>query len=124
MPDPDTIRDAMQRYVKYLCDSNVDGIMGLYAEGATVEDPVGRPPLVGTEAVRAFYTQATPALRAELTGPIRVAGDECAMPMRAELDFGDHKSYVDVIDVMRFDGDGKVVSMRAFWNPAEMRAEP
>jgi steroid delta-isomerase len=121
MPDPDAIRDAMQRYIKYLCDSDVEGIMGLYGPDPTVEDPVGRPAFVGTEAVRTFYTQATPPLRAELTGPIRVAGNECAMPMLAEIDFGDRKSYVDVIDVMRFDDDGKVVSMRAFWNPAEMR---
>jgi steroid delta-isomerase len=123
MTDPGAIRDAMQRYVKYLCDSDIDGIMGLFGEDPTVEDPVGRPAIVGAEAVRAFYAGATQALRVELTGPIRVAGQECAMPMLAEIDLGDRKSYVDVIDVMRFDADGKVVSMRAFWNPGEMRPE-
>lgn len=122
MPSPEEIRAAMQRYLTFLCESDVEGIMELYAEGATVEDPVGRAPVVGADAVRAFYAAAVPALRVELTGPIRVAGCECAMPMLAELDLGDRKGYMDVIDVMRFDDDGKVVSMRAFWNPAEMRS--
>jgi steroid delta-isomerase len=49
------------------------------------------------------------------------AGNECAMPMLAELTMGEQKLYIDVIDVMKFNDDGKVASMRAFWNPAEMR---
>lgn len=124
MPDADQIREAMTGYVKLLCDGDVAGIMDLYGAEPRVEDPVGGPQLIGRDAVREFYTKATPALRAEITGPIRVAGHECAIPMRAEIDHGDRKSYIDVIDVMGFDDDGKIVSMRAFWNPNEMRAEP
>ena len=124
MLDADQIRDAMTRYVKLLCDGDVEGIMALYGPEPRVEDPVGGPAQVGREAVRAFYAAATPMLQAEITGPIRVAGQECAVPMLAEIDHGDRKSYIDVIDVMRFDDDGKVVSMRAYWNPNEMRDEP
>ena len=124
MPDADQIRDAMTRYVKLLCDGDVEGIMDLYGPEPRVEDPVGRPAQVGREAVRAFYAMATPHLRAEVTGPIRVAGAECAVPMLAEIDHGDRKSYIDVIDVMRFDTAGRIVSLRAFWNPDEMRAAP
>ena len=124
MPDADQIRDAMIRYVKLLCDGDVAGIMAMFAADPRVEDPVGGPLLQGREAVEGFYALATPRLRAEITGPIRVAGNECAMPMRAEIDHGDRKSYIDVIDVMRFDAEGKVESMRAFWNPNEMRDAP
>jgi steroid delta-isomerase len=28
---------------------------------------------------------------------------------------------MDVIDVMTFDDEGKITSMRAYWNPADMR---
>lgn len=121
MTDAASIREAMTRYVQCLCDSDVDGIMDLFGEAPTVEDPVGQPEVVGAEAVRAFYASAIPALRVELTGPIRVAGNECAMPMLAQIDSGQGTLYIDVIDVMRFDERGKVVSMRAFWNPDEMR---
>jgi steroid delta-isomerase len=125
VPDPDSIRSAMQRYVKLLCDGDVDGILDLYAEEATVEDPVGLPPRQGREAIRNLYGLAAGKLRVELTGPIRVAGRECAMPMLAEIDRREGgKLYVDVIDVMEFDDAGKVVRMRAFWNPAEGRTQP
>ena len=121
MPDPEHIRSAMQDYLKRLSAGDTEGIMALYADDATVEDPVGGEPIVGREAVRAFYAAAAGKLSVELTGPIRVAGVECAVPMLAEVDLGGAKRFMDVIDVMRFDEDGKVVSMRAFWSPADMR---
>ena len=122
MPDPVKIRTAMQSYIKYLCVSDVDGIMSLYSDDASVEDPVGTDAHRGASAVRAFYAAAIPKLQVELTGPIRVAGNECAMPMLAEVDLGGRKMYMDVIDVMRFDENGKVVSMRAFWSAADTRS--
>ena len=78
MPSPDEIRDVMKRYVQLMCDSDADGIMELYADGATVEDPVGGQALQGREALHGFYAAASPSLQVELTGPVRVAGKECA----------------------------------------------
>ena len=121
MPTPDEMRSALQSYIKFMCESDIDGIMALYADDAEVEDPVGGAHLSGREALTAFYAGSAPKLQVELTGPIRVAGNECAMPMLAELDLGDNKLYIDVIDVMKFNDDGKLVSMRAFWDPADMR---
>lgn len=121
MPSPDEIRAVVRRYAKLMCDSNADGIAALYAEECSVEDPVGGNPIRGREAVRGFYAFTTPSLQVEITGPICVAGKHCAMPMLAELNMNDKKSYVDVIDEFTFDDSGKISSMRAFWNPAELR---
>jgi len=41
--------------------------------------------------------------------------------MLAELTMNEQKLYIDVIDVMTFNEAGKITSMRAFWNPQEMR---
>ena len=121
MPTPDEIRSAMESYIKFMCESDIDGIMDLYADDAVVEDPVGGAVVEGRENLRNFYAGSAPKLQVELTGPIRVSGVECAMPMLAELTMNDTKLYIDVIDVMKFNDAGKLVSMRAFWNPAEMR---
>lgn len=121
MPSPEEIRNVMQRYGKLMCDSDADGIAELYAENCAVEDPVGGKPIEGREAVRAFYAATSPSLQVEITGPICVAGNQCAMPMTAELTMNDAKSYIDVIDEFIFDDAGKITSMRAFWNPAELR---
>ena len=121
MPSPEEIRDVMQRYAKLMCDSDVDGIIDLYADGCSVEDPVGGQPLSGKETIRGFYAATSPNLQVEITGPICVAGNHCAVPMVAELTMNDQKSYIDVIDEFRFDEAGKITHMRAFWNPAELR---
>ena len=121
MPTPEEIRSAMNAYVARMCESDVDGILDLYAEDATAEDPVGGAIQQGKEALRAFYAGTAPKLQVEITGPIRVSGVECAVPLLAELSVNDSKLYVDVIDCFVFDDGGKIKSMRAFWNPAEMR---
>ena len=121
MPTPDEMRAVIEAYVRMMCDSDVDGILDLYAEDATAEDPVGGTIQRGKEALRNFYAGTAPSLQVEITGPIRVSGSEAAVPMLAELTMNDNKLYLDVIDVMAFDEAGKITSMRAFWNPAEMR---
>jgi steroid delta-isomerase len=121
MPSPEAIRSAIETYVKLMCESDIDGILDLYADDATAEDPVGGTIQRGREALTKFYADAAPRLQVEITGPIRVSGRECAVPLLAELTMNDNKLYIDVIDAMTFDDDGKITSMRAFWNPAEMR---
>jgi len=121
MPNPDEIRKTMHAYLERLSAGDTDGVLELYGDDPTVEDPVGGAVQQGREAVRTFYAAAGANLTVELTGPIRVAGNECAMPMLAEVDLGDRKMYIDVIDVMELDDAGRITSMRAFWNPAEGR---
>ena len=121
MPSSDEIRNVMEQYVKLLTDSDVDGILALYADDATVEDPVGGQVLQGRETLQGFYAATAPSLHVELSGPVRVAGTECAAPLLAELTVNEQKLYIDVIDTMTFDDEGKITSMRAFWNPQEMR---
>ena len=121
MPTPDEMRSAIESYIQMMCSNDVEGILALYAEGGTAEDPVGGKVQSGKEELRNFYAGTVPSLQVEITGPIRVAGSEAAVPMLAELTMNENKLYLDVIDVMAFDDAGKIISMRAFWNPAEMR---
>jgi len=121
MPTPDEMRSVVQSYVDMMCKSDIDGIMALYADDATAEDPVGGEVQTGAEALRNFYALAAPALQVELNGPICVSGRECAFLVLAELSMGDTKQYLDAIDVFIFNDEGKITSMRAYWNPAELR---
>ncbi len=121
MPTPEEIRNVVDSYVKLMCSSDIDGILALYAEDATAEDPVGGEIQNGVEALRNFYTLTAPALQVELNGPVCVAGQECAFLLLAELTMGDTKQYLDATDVFTFNDEGKITSMRAYWNPAELR---
>lgn len=123
MPSPEEIRNTVHAYLDMMCRSDIDGIMTLYADDATAEDPVGGEVQRGIEALRTFYAAAAPALQVELVGPICVAGNECAFPLLAELTIGDQTSYLDATDVLSFGEDGKITAMRAYWNPAELRPQ-
>ena len=123
MSTPETIRATVHAYIELMCKSDIDGIMALYSDDATAEDPVGGQLVEGIEALREFYAFAAPALHIELKGPICVAGNECAFPLLAQLTVGDTVQYLDAIDTLCFAEDGKITTMRAYWNPAELRAE-
>ena len=123
MLEPEKIRTLIHSYVDMMCRSDIDGIIALYDPDATAEDPVGGEIQQGTEALRNFYALTAPMLQIELSGPICVTGNECAFPLLAELTMGENKSYLDATDVLTFGEDGKITSMRAYWNPAELRPQ-
>ena len=119
---PAQIRATMEAYITHLNDGDAASIMKLYGDNPTVEDPVGGRPIVGRKAVQAFYEAAAPGLKGhvQLDGRVRVAGLEGAMPMVAEFT-GAIEGFIDVIDTMKFDENGKIIAMRAYWNIAEVR---
>ncbi len=123
MPSPEQIRKTVEHYIEMMCASNIDAISELYAEDATAEDPVGGDVQKGKPAITAFYGMTAPLLQVELAGPICVAGNQCAFPLLAALTMEGNTSYLDATDILSFSEDGKITSMKAFWNPAEMRTE-
>ncbi|MEZ5502419.1 MAG: nuclear transport factor 2 family protein [Halioglobus sp.] len=122
MPTPAQIRSTVLTYIDLMCRSDIDGLIALYAEDATAEDPVGGNVVRGVEALRGFYAMTAPLLQVELRGPVCVAGNQCAFPLLAQLTLEDTAQYLDAVDVFCFNDRGKITSMRAYWNPAELRA--
>lgn len=121
MPDAQHIRQVYERYPEMVTKGDVDGIVELYAEDATIEDPIGSELLRGREAVRTFYKASAGTITMKQTGPVRVAGSEAATPLVVLLGpEGDQKA-LDIISVMAFDEAGKITSMRAFWSFDAMR---
>ncbi|MCX2979633.1 Nuclear transport factor 2 [Halieaceae bacterium IMCC14734] len=123
MTEAEETHKLVTDYIEMMCASDVDGIIALFAANATAEDPVGGDVQNGKQAIEAFYAKNAPLLQVELCGPICVAGNSVAFPILAELSMGGSKSYLNAIDTFEFGEDGKIVRMRAFWNPAEMRPQ-
>ena len=125
MPERDQMKASIEQYVARHAAGDVEGIMELFAEGATAWDPVGSDPHTGRDAVRAFFEgthDMVDRLDMELTGPIRCTAEFAAFPMMATSHIGDLHLEIDIIDVMTFDDDGKIVEMRAYWDMADARA--
>ncbi len=114
--------NTVDQYLQSLNEGNLEGIISLYADDATVEDPVGSEVISGIDNLRKFYTGAVNIeLKVERTGPVRIAGSEAAFPFKLEMNFNGVRSLTDVIDVFRFNEENKITSMRAFHGSSNRR---
>lgn len=106
-------------YIRGLNEKDLEGILSLYADNGSVEDPVGSQVISGMDNLRKFYNGAVNIdLNLTRTGAVRVAGMEAAFPFQLRMEVEGKLMKTDIIDVFRFDKDGKIVSMRAFWGPS------
>ncbi|MFN3424129.1 MAG: steroid Delta-isomerase [Novosphingobium meiothermophilum] len=121
MPDPADMEAAVHEYVAAFAANAPERVAALFAEDATVEDPVGSPPHVGREAILAFYTASMQTgAKLKLEGPVRICGPYAAFAFSVLLNLGGKDMHVDVIDTFRFDDHGKVIEMRAYFGPTNM----
>lgn len=119
---PEDIRATADRYVAALNAGDLEAIMGIYADDATVEDPVGGGKVLsGTEQIREFYSTVT-ALDCEAkVHQVRVCGSELLFNFELTTRFdADSAATIDVWDLMVHDDEGKVTSMKAYWGPENM----
>ncbi|MBI3782275.1 MAG: nuclear transport factor 2 family protein [Deltaproteobacteria bacterium] len=110
------IRNVLQRYVDLMTAGDHEAIVALYADNASVEDPVGSEPRRGKEQIRELYKNASGRVRLELEGRVRAVGNVGAAAMLA-YPAGMDGMVVDTIDIMTFDDNGLITSMRAYWSP-------
>ncbi len=111
-----------QRYVDALVASDLEGVLALFAEDATVEDPVGTPIKAGRDELAAFYQVACDSVVAgQLLGTPRFAGAEVAFPFEITITSNDSTMRMEIIDVFTFDESGKIRGMRAYWGPSNIR---
>lgn len=117
MPNEATMKAALQAYLDHFNAGDLDSLTGLFADDATVEDPVGAPAHHGKEAIRAFYQDAMKnGAKLSLSAPIRGShGPAAAMAFEAKIG----PLTVRIIDVMTFGEDGKITSMKAYFGPGD-----
>jgi steroid Delta-isomerase len=118
MPSQETMKAAMQAYIDAFNSGSADAVTALYAENATVEDPVGSPPKQGKAQIHAFYAHSiATGAKLSLDAPVRGShADSAAMAFSARIG----PLTVRVIDVMTFDEAGKFTSMKAYFGPGDL----
>ncbi len=103
------------RYIKAISEGDAETIIAMYADDATMVDPVGTQPRVGIDAIRALYEQAaTMDMNLVSTGPACPADGSVAFPFKMSVPAFGLES--DVIDVFEFNDEGKISSMKAYWS--------
>jgi len=110
------IREVVHAYVDRVGNGTSAEVVALYAEGATVEDPVGAEVLTTREQIAAFYGNLDGLEQETTLLEARIGGGRAAFLFRISTRVGDQTFTMAPIDVMTFDDDGLITSMRAYWD--------
>lgn len=129
------MQEAVEAYIRLFNAQDADGIADLYADDATVIDPMGTPPKQGKDAIHTFYKLAVKnGAKLKLSGPVRIAGNHAAFPfsctvgemthvdadIAVEVELPKGGMVIEIIDTFKFNEDGKVMEMNAFWGPSNI----
>ncbi len=123
---PQRMRRIVQQLIDALAAGDAARIVELYAEDATVEDPVGTEPLRGRAAIAELYDRAVAAgARIELVTPIRAShGLAAAMAFNVRINTPQGEMCIAVVEVLEFDATLKITRMRAYWAPDDVSMTP
>ena len=117
----DKIDAAVDAYVELLNTGTAEQIADLYAPDATVEDPIGADIRNTREQLVEFYSVITGM--DERTATLKwkkVAGDTAVFEFTLVTKTSGLAFEITPVDIMVFNADGKVSSMRAVWRPEDL----
>lgn len=123
---PDKISRAVRNYFLAIRAMDADAFANTFAEDGTTFDPVGTPGITGRAAIREFLQSICKNFKTVgLTeDSIFVAGNAAAVKWTGHGTSSNGKNVkFEGVDVFEVNDDGKIQTVRAFWNPAEMIAQ-
>jgi steroid delta-isomerase len=120
MPTVEEMRATVDKYLELVASGTAEQIADLYADDATVEDPVGTDPHVGRDGVLAFYKVIEPFKRSTELVSFKAAGNVAVFEFRIVTYFDTMTIELNPVDVMEFDDAGKVARMRALWTQQDL----
>ena len=116
--EPDVLKGFVERYLDTVAAGKSEEVAALYAEDATLEDPVGGGEVhIGRHAIAGFYKMVEGApVTTELLS-FRAGGTEAAFAFSITVGGA---MRIEPIEVMAFNSDGQITSMKAYWGPADV----
>ena len=123
---PETVSQVVRAYFAAIRAMNEQAWIDTFAEDAVSHDPVGAPAMVGHQSLREFFQTITSAFKeVGLTeDEIFIAGNGAAVKWsgRGSSQRG-RKAHFEGIDVFEVNEAGKIQTLHAYWNPAEMMSQ-
>lgn len=118
--DAAALESFVKRYLDTVAGGSAADVAALYTDDATLEDPVGSGEVhIGRQAIEGFYKniEAAGGITAELL-QFRPGGHEAAFLFA--LNIGGAMR-IEPIEVMTFDAEGQITSMKAYWSAADVK---
>ena len=123
---PDRISRAVRGYFLAIRAMDADAFANSFAEDGTTYDPEGSPGITGRAAIRDFLISIAKNFKSvSLTeDSVFVAGNGAAVKWTGKGTSTTGKEVnFEGVDVFEVNEDGKIQTVRAYWNPAEMIAQ-
>lgn len=123
---PEVIAKAVKNYFAALRAMDEQAWVSTFADDAISYDPVGAPPIHGHEKLAEFFQTITAAFKEVGLAEdyVFIAGNGAAVKWTGEGTSKEgRKVQFEGIDVFEINEAGKIQTLHAFWNPAEMVAQ-
>ncbi|MBC8029901.1 MAG: nuclear transport factor 2 family protein [Pyrinomonadaceae bacterium] len=123
---PEVISKVVKAYFAATREMNQDAWVNTFAEDAISHDPVGAPAIEGHQKLGEFFQSITNAFKeVGLTeDQVFIAGNQAAVKWSgAGISKQGNKVRFEGIDVFTISEAGKIQTLHAYWNPAEMIAQ-
>jgi steroid Delta-isomerase len=123
---PEVVSKAIKNYFAALRAMDQKAWVNTFAEDAVSHDPVGAPPIVGHEKLGEFFQSVAGAFKeVGLTeDQVFVAGNGAAVKWTGRgISHAGKDVTFEGIDVFEVNETGKIQTVYAYWNPAEMVAQ-
>lgn len=123
---PDKISRAVRAYFLAIRAMDADAFANTFAEDGTTFDPVNSPGITGRDGIREFLQSICKNFKTVgLTeDSVFVAGNGAAVKWTGHgTSINGSEVNFEGIDVFEVNDDGKIQTVRAYWNPAEMIAQ-
>ena len=118
MASNEQIQATVDRYIDAYAQNDKAAFLALWAPDGVLEDPVGTPAHVGPDALGAFWDGAREMadhIVLKLEKAV-IAGGEAAVTIEINAHMGEGGLVMPAVDIMRFDDDGLLTSVRAYWD--------
>ena len=119
----DKISRAVRAYFLAIRAMDADAFANTFAEDGTTFDPVGTPGITGRAGIREFLQNICKSFKTVgLTEDyVFVAGNGAAVKWTGQGTSANGKEVkFEGVDVFEVNDDGKIQTVHAYWNPAEM----
>src|SRR4051794_16708627 len=127
MVTPEPVEPGVQAYCTAQAAKDRATCPSLFAPDAAPQGPVGAPVNRGLEAIGAFFDASAAGMDLDLhstAAPI-VVGDEALAFLEVHVGHGAERLVLSpIVDHMVFDDEGRIVSLRAFFDPAGITPDP
>jgi steroid delta-isomerase len=123
---PEVVAKAVKAYFAALRAMDIPAILNTFAVDAITYDPVGTPPNQGHKKIEEFFQTVTAAFKeVGLTeDEVLIAGNGAAVKWTGRGVSKQGKNvHFEGIDVLEVNEAGKIQTLHAYWNPAEMVAQ-